>query len=166
MLLYPSALVGGTATGALPLAGWDNWDCSLRNCPKGHASNRRNGFTADKEVQRVVCSKSATLNTSDYMVFAYMGALTGRIYVDYGVHEIRAAIEENPFIGNDTVWFPRYENDTIATACAATVNVAAGGFNVRFETEFGDLPLLDSLYDNAITITEETAGTSVSAVCI
>jgi hypothetical protein len=38
-----SALVSGTATGALPLPGWDNWDCSLRNCPKGHTADRRNG---------------------------------------------------------------------------------------------------------------------------
>jgi hypothetical protein len=39
-----SALVSGTATGALPLPGWDNWDCSLRNCPKGHTADRRNGI--------------------------------------------------------------------------------------------------------------------------
>jgi hypothetical protein len=38
-----SALVSGTATEALPLPGWDNWDCSLRNCPKGHTADRRNG---------------------------------------------------------------------------------------------------------------------------
>jgi hypothetical protein len=43
-LYHFSALVSGTATGALPLPGWDNWDCSLRNCPKGHTADRRNGI--------------------------------------------------------------------------------------------------------------------------
>lgn len=157
--------MSGTATGALPLAGWDNWDCSLRNCPKGHTSDRRHGFVAHKEAQRVLCTRSNSTNTSDYMVFEFMGALTQRVYVNYGQHEIKAALEYNPYIGNVSVYFPNWSNDFISTACWPDLNADLGGFIVQFDTEFGDLPLLNSLYDQDVVIKEVQAGNSVSLKC-
>ena len=163
MLLWSySALVGGTATGALPLAGWDNWDCSLRNCPKGHTSNRRAGLFAAREEQRVVCTRDHTANASDYLVFRFMGAVSQRIYLGDGVHCIRAALEHNPHIGNLTVSFPNFDDDGLNMACNTATNATHGGFLVRFDTEWGDLPLLDSLYDDDVTVLEVVAGNSVS----
>ena len=164
--VYSSALVGGTDTGALPLPGWDNWDCSLRNCPKGHTSNVRYGLTANKEIQRVACSKSNDANVSDYMIFEFMGKLTGRVYTNDTRYAIKAAIEEHPYIGNVTVSFPLYDDDNVRTACWTNVNETHGGFSVQFDTEFGDLPLLNSLYDLNVLVEEVQAGESVSVLFI
>lgn len=157
-----SALVSGTATGALPLPGWTNWDCSLRNCPKGHTSDRRHGETALKEVQRVLCSKSNSTNTSDFMVFSFLGAFTDRVYVNYGQSQIKAALEANPYIGNVSVYFPNYRADLVTSACWPGVDADNGGFTVQFDTEYGDLPLLDSLYDTDVVVKEDQPGRSVS----
>jgi hypothetical protein len=115
-----------------------------------------------KEIQRVMCSKSNSTNTSDYMVFEFLGALTDRVYVNYGQAQIKAAIEANPYIGNVSVYFPNYSNDSVTSACWPAVDADWGGFTVQFDTEFGDLPMLDSLYDTDVVVKEMKKGQNVS----
>ena len=76
--------------------------------------------------------------------------------------DIRAAIEWPANIGNVTVSFPNFENDNISTACHTHVNGSAGGFVVRFDTEFGDLPIFETDPELNITVTEVLKGNSVS----
>ena len=101
----------------MPLPGWSNWDCSLRNCPAGHTANARHGYAAKREVQRVVCDKNQRINGTDYFILSFMGANTARIYDHYSATQIRSAIEYCPYIGNVTVSFPLFEYDNISTAC-------------------------------------------------
>lgn len=157
-----SALVSGRSAGALPLAGWSNWNCTLRNCPKGHTSDRRHGVYAAKEVQRVLCGLSQLVDVSDSVTLSFMGQDTLPIFVNYSAHQIRAAIEYHPYIGNVTVAFPNFAADGVDTACHSHVNATYGGFTVRFDTEFGDLPLFQSSTAVNITVLEEQKGNSVS----
>jgi len=157
-----SALISGRSAGALPLAGWGNWNCTLRNCPKGHTSDRRHGLYAAKEVQRVLCGLSQRVDVSDSITLSYMGINTLPIFVNYSSYQIRAAIEYHPYIGNVTVAFPNYAVDGISTACHSHANESYGGFTVKFETEFGDLPLLQSSTAVNVTVTEVQKGNSVS----
>lgn len=155
-----SALITGTSTGALPLPGWSNWDCSKRNCPMGHTSDARNGVYAVNEIQRVLCGKSI-YNDDDYFTLSFLDANTLPIYTNYTAYQIKAAIEFCPYIGNVTVIFPNYYYDKVHSACVSHVNHTYGGFLVQFDTEFGDLPLLKSSTKHNITITEYQAGNSV-----
>jgi hypothetical protein len=96
------------------------------------------------------------------MVFEFLGALTDRVYVNYGQAQIKAAIEANPYIGNVSVYFPNYSNDSVTSACWPAVDADWGGFTVQFDTEFGDLPMLDSLYDTDVVVKEMKKGQNVS----
>eukprot|EP01034_Spumella_vulgaris_P022801 gene22801-28963_t len=55
-----SALISGVSTGAIPLPGWGNWDCSLRNCPKGDTANLECGGSSvgfcDRTTGSCICN--------------------------------------------------------------------------------------------------------------
>lgn len=136
----------------------------MRNCPKGHTSDRRHGIYAAKEVQRVLCGLSQRVHTSNSISLRFMGVNTLPIYVNYTSLQIRRAIEYHPYIGNVSVSFPNFAYDGVNTACHTHVNETYGGFTVKFETEFGDLPLLQSGTSVNITVIEVQKGNSVSVI--
>lgn len=150
----------------MPLAGWSNWDCSLRHCPRGHTSNRRYGVYAAKEVQRVVCGLSEEVDPTDFIELSFMGVPTLPIYVNDSAAQIRATLEYHPYIGNVTVTFPNAAVDGINSACHTHIDEINGGFTVKFETEFGDLPLMQSATSVNITVTEVQKGNSVSVLLL
>jgi hypothetical protein len=163
MFSLHSALISGVSTGAVPLPGWGNWDCSLRNCPKGDTVTRRNNYGGVLEIQRVLCRKSANENTSDYFLLNLYGVNSARIHTHFRAYEIKRAIEMMPLIGNVSVWFPNFYFDNISTACSWGNNRTEGGFLVQFNTEFGDIPLFkDAMQTSNITISEHQKGTNVS----
>lgn len=160
-------MVSGFSTNTPPLPGWGNWDCSKRNCPTGH--NSVYGYTAKREIQRIVCNRDFSTHHDADMYFVlklpFNNEESLRIYDDATADEIKAAIEYAPSIGNVTVSFPNFKTDNIATACSHSVNQANGGFLVVFDTENGDLDLMTVTKNaNSITITEYQAGYNVSNV--
>lgn len=162
-------LVSGQSPGSPPLPGWSNWDCSKRNCPKG--PNTQYGNFAAKEEQRVLCRKYATANISDFFVLQFYGFNTKPIHTYFSTDAIKAAIEFAPTIGNVSIFFPDYVHDNISTACSQHFNHSYGGFLVRFDTEGGDLPLLEVqgsavVLSNNVTVSEHVKGTSVSHVVV
>lgn len=123
-----------------------------------------------KDIQRVICGLQGTGRQHDtaseykYFTLRFLGSYSLPIYAYYASEEIKQAIEYSPYIGNVTIVFPHYSTDNISTACHTNVNEAYGGFLVIFDTEFGNLPLLEpSTYVN-ITVSKYRSGNSVSRV--
>lgn len=94
------------------------------------------------EVQRVVCS--ARNVRGSYFRLSLFGEVSDAIYTDFIASEIKSVLEKMSSVGNVTIWFPQAASDNIVTACNATLNSTFGGFYVRFDTEFGDLPLMEA----------------------
>lgn len=101
-----------------------------------------------------------------YFQLALFGEWTDPIQTDFEMSEIKQAIEKLSSVGNVTVWFPNAGNDKIETACNATLNSTAGGFFVRFDTEFGDLPLMQARgpIKQKVRVYEVQRGVNVSVV--
>eukprot|EP01036_Dinobryon_divergens_P033000 gene33000-42696_t len=169
----PSALYSGTVATSDPLPGWGNWDCSKRNCPKGDTINRRTYYhtylykTNNLEIQRVVCDRQrGNLNYSDYFKLQMYGGMSQRIYNHYNAAQIKFAIEYMAVIGNVTVTFPNMVFDNVSTACSSDVNKTTGGFLVQFDTEFGDLPMLQNTMSTLnVTISEFQKGNNTNLEC-
>jgi hypothetical protein len=151
--------LSGLVTGSLPIPGYEGYDCSRRSCPKGH-DTRFSESLASLEIQRVVCSADSE-NTSFSFRLSLYGENSPPVYSYYGSLQIKSAIESMSSVGNISVWFPNEGLDSISTACSLTMNLTHGGFLIQFETEFGNLPLLDANVP-LVTITELQEGTNVS----
>eukprot|EP01038_Epipyxis_sp_PR26KG_P012023 gene12023-16094_t len=79
----PNSMISGTVATSDPLPGWRSWDCSLRNCPKGDDTTRRNGYGGQLEIQKINCVFDATFDQSNYFILSLWGQQTERIYTDY-----------------------------------------------------------------------------------
>ena len=112
----------------------------------------------------MVCGLSEEVDPSDFIELSFMGISTLPIYVNDSAAQIRTALEFHPYIGNVTVTFPNFAVDGINSACHTHIDGDNGGFTVRFETEFGDLPLMQSPTSVNITVTEVQKGNSVSYI--
>lgn len=163
VLLSPTARsisISGTYGSSEPIPGWEGWDCSRRRCRVGQ--DTRTGYTSVLEVQRVACLESKT--AAFYFQLKIFDELSDPIYAYYGAHEIKQAIETMASIGNVTVWFPYFSVDGINTACNETLNSTLGGFYVRFDTEFGNIPQMQPSgpLQKQVTVHEVQVGVNVS----
>lgn len=177
----PSSLISGKVATSVPLPGWGNYDCSLRNCPKGDTVNKRthlasNGDivnTNNLEIQRVVCTLDM-VNTTGFFYLDIFGERSQRIYTRYTSKQIARAIDSNKNMGNVTVFFLNY--DLVKTACNASSNSTHGGFYVQFDTEFGDVPMMtayvpwdhapfDTYTSGNVTVEEYKKGNATNLEC-
>jgi hypothetical protein len=150
----------GFTSGSMPMPGWESWDCSKRSCSRGHDTS--SGIEPVPEVQRILCTNDRYANKSFSFQLSLFGDLTKPIFSTYSAFEIKSAIEFASAIGNVSVWFPNYVHDSLAAACNTTVNSSAG-FLVRFDTEFGDLPMLDVVQNEQyVTVSQHQKGVNVS----
>lgn len=106
-------------------------------------------------------------NSGDFFYLKYLNLQSDKIYSYYHKNEIELAISSIDHLGNITVIFPNKDYDSIVTACDASVDLNDGGFLVQFDTELGDLPLLqiilpEYLQSNDISILEYQNGYNVS----
>ena len=89
----PASLISGTSSNSVPLPGWGNWDCSLRNCPKGDTVNRRTYrlnhlyHTNNLEIQRVYCRYSGA-NQTGFFTLQIFGQQTQKIFFDYTYSQV------------------------------------------------------------------------------
>lgn len=157
----PSTPVSGMIPGAMPIPGWESWDCSKRSCSRGH--DPKSG-QALPEIQRVLCRDNRFTNKSFSFQLSLFGEITPHIFSTYSSFQIKSAIETISSVGNVSVWFPNYFHDNLAAACNETYsNSSHAGFLVRFETEFGDLPLMTVVTNtDHVTVSEFQNGISVS----
>lgn len=159
----PSTPVSGMIPGAMPIPGWESWDCSKRSCSRGHDS--RNGISLP-EIQRVLCRDNRFTNKTFSFQLSLFGEITPHIYSTYSSFQIKSAIEAISSIGNVSVWFPNYFIDNLAAACNDSFsNATHSGFLVRFDTEFGDLPLMKVVTNiDHVTVSEFQNGVNVSMI--
>lgn len=156
-----SGLVSGFPATSPPLPGWGGFDCNSRNCPKGH--NTDSDEASRREIQRVVCDREGNSSTYFVLRLPFGDELSLPIYYTDGADEIKSAIEYAAGVGNVSVWFPLADTDYITTACNSSMNVTNGGFMVSFDTEYGDLDLMEIVMTTEnITVSEYQSGYSVS----
>lgn len=134
---------------------WTGYDCSLRICPFG--DDPLSVHQTD-EVQAIQCTDADGLGT---IVFTYKQQVVAPLTPLTTTAQLKAALEALPNIGVVTV--------TVNTAnptdllCTPTGNTVL----VEFNTEHGDLPLLQRAPENIdhIDVTQYTLGTKENWEC-
>lgn len=161
----PRGMMNGYPIETPGLPGYRGYKCHERNCPSGNRIVSPSNFVTDNvvEQQRVVCQG----DNSTYFQLSFYGLKTQIIYGYMQAAGIKAAIEWPPTIGNVTITFPRLATDGIKTACSPSVNAASGGFVVTFDTDLGDLPLLQKVSSDATSfaVTQHRQGTLTNEEC-
>jgi hypothetical protein len=134
----------------------------------GDATDKRHGGGGLNEVQRIVCNFNNITNTSRSFTLNVLGKVSQPIFTNYQPSQIAEAIEFPASVGNVTVWFPNFGDDSILSACHDAVNNTFGGFLVRFDTEQGDISTMTIAggdLDLFVNISEVTKGTSINEEC-
>lgn len=156
----PMSMIDGWPAQTPKLPGWRGYSCQERNCPSGNrivSPSTDSSATAVFEEQIVGCIGGNTSNVS--FTLSFYDHNTATITGEMGPSEIKAAIEWAPTIGNVSISFL---DGTLQTACSR-FNSAFDGFVVRFDTELGNIPLLQ-LVDSKnamVNISQRVAGTLV-----
>ena len=111
------------------------------------------------EVQRVVCTSA----TSTVFFLQHAGFRSAAIFGNMTTASIKKAIEFSKSIGNVTVTFPT--GSPAVTACSA-LHSQSGGFHVSFDTEFGDLPMMQvRSTSTSVNVYEHRKGTTLNLEC-
>jgi hypothetical protein len=157
----PRGLLNGYPIETPGLPGYRGYKCHERNCPSGNRIVSPSNFETDNvvEQQRVVCQGG----NSTYFQLSFYGLKTQIIYGYMQAASIKAALEWPATIGNVSITFPRLGVDGIKTACSPSVDASSGGFVVTFDTDLGDLPLLNKVSTDAtsLSVTQLRQGTLV-----
>ena len=181
-------MISGYMATSPNLSGYRGPTCSLKNCPVGDTTTRRNNLGgilinlimthflcvrcySDHlfltttligviEKQRVVCPMTKT----ESFALSFRGQITKPIYGDFSAFEIKNALEELSTLGNISITFPYAYHDNIGKACSPSVHFDNGGFLVSFLTDFGEVPIL-SADKSSVEITRLQKGTKVSLEC-
>ena len=106
------------------------------------------------EIQRIQCALTGASTLGFTLQFfgrntEYTTLQSHLITVDMNEKEIREAIEGGVHgLWNVSITFPLSDSDNILTACDATASVDRGYWEITFESEVGDLPILSVVEDS------------------
>ena len=134
---------------------WTSYTCSHAKCPKGDDPTTPVGVD---EIQELSCRADA----GAFQVFFRENVTT---FIDYDATaaEFETHLEELYTINNVDVTLYSTDN-TITASTAICNNDATQTIQVRFLTEFGDLPLMQIVSTSAMTLTGGTPAFSVTEV--
>lgn len=160
----PMTMLNGLPTETPGLPGWRGYNCQERNCPSGNrivSPATNSAASAVFEEQIIGCTGDNSPNSS--FTLSFYGHETTLITGDMGAAAIKAAIEWPPTVGNVTISFLNGLSNS--TACHSSYDENQG-FVVRFDTELGNIPLLQEVSSEnlILNISQRVAGTLVRNV--
>jgi hypothetical protein len=144
--------------------GYEGYDCVQKTCPTGE-DPRTVGNTF--ETQTLSC-----VGTTGKFSIKFRNQQTANLAFDLTETELKAALEKLTNIGAVEIKYTaktavEKAGGTAAEIAAVNKACTVGGTNtvlVKFLTELGDLPALDSVLDGVISILVNTDGTGLSVL--